>query len=127
MSFYDAFKDVLSVAQKSDNIDIYRKVLDLSAQAQELQNENNQLRAENEELKRIKNLEERIIRHEDTYITLSDDESNTMYCSRCWDAERKLVQVRCSENGYFHCVNCKNSGAFDKTKVRHSSRQQIIY
>ncbi len=44
MSFYDGFKDVLSVAQKADNIDLYRKLLDLSAQALEMQDEITQLK-----------------------------------------------------------------------------------
>ena len=37
MGFYDAFKDVLNMAQKADNIDLYRQLLDLSAQALEMQ------------------------------------------------------------------------------------------
>ena len=36
MGFYDAFKDVLNMAQKVDNIDLYRQLLDLSAQALEI-------------------------------------------------------------------------------------------
>ena len=39
MGFYDAFKDVLNMAQKADNIDLYRQLLDLSAQALEMQEE----------------------------------------------------------------------------------------
>ena len=33
MSLYDAMKDVISIAQKADNIELYRQLLDLSAQA----------------------------------------------------------------------------------------------
>ena len=36
MGFYDAFKDALSVAQKADNVELYRHLLDLSAQALDL-------------------------------------------------------------------------------------------
>ena len=46
MSFYDAFKDVLSVAQKADNVELYKKLLDLSAQALDLQAEIARLKEE---------------------------------------------------------------------------------
>ena len=51
MGFYDAFKDVLNMAQKADNIDLYRQLLDLSVQALEMQEEIVRLKAENKELK----------------------------------------------------------------------------
>ena len=53
MGFYDAFKDVLNMAQKADNIDLYRQLLDLSAQALEMQEEIIKLKAENKEARRI--------------------------------------------------------------------------
>ena len=63
MGFYDAFKDALSVAQKADNVELYRQLLDLSAQALDLQEENVRLKSENAELRKAKDLEARIIRH----------------------------------------------------------------
>ena len=39
MGLYDAMKDAISLAQKADNIELYRQLLDLSAQALELQAE----------------------------------------------------------------------------------------
>ena len=44
MGIYDAFKDALNVAQKADNVELYRKLLDLSAQALDLQAENARLK-----------------------------------------------------------------------------------
>lgn len=110
MSFYDAFKDAIQVAQKSDNIDLYKQLLDLSAQALDLQEENARLRAENEQLKNQRDIASKIVRHEEPYITLSDDTNEIKYCSRCWDVEGLLVQVRCMENGKFRCPNCNNVG-----------------
>ena len=39
MGLYDAMKDAINLAQKADNIELYRQLLDLSAQALELQAE----------------------------------------------------------------------------------------
>ena len=63
MGIYDAFKDALNVAQKADNVELYRKLLDLSAQALDLQAENARLKEENAELRKIRDLEQSIIRH----------------------------------------------------------------
>ena len=50
MSFYDAIKEAINLAQKADNIELYRQLLDLGAQALEMQNEIAQLKMENMEL-----------------------------------------------------------------------------
>lgn len=52
MSFYDAFKDAMSIAQKADNVELYRQLLDLSSQALDLQAEVLRLKEENAELKK---------------------------------------------------------------------------
>lgn len=94
MGFYDAFKDALNLAQKADNVDLYRQLLDLGAQAQELQVENAKLKDEIQELKRNKINEEKIVRHKQPYITLQDDAQLLKYCGICWDSEHKLIQMR---------------------------------
>lgn len=115
MGFYDAFKDVLYLAQKADNIDLYRQLLDLSAQALELQSENVKLKEENEQLKKNKFNEARIIRHKQPYLTLSDDEQQIKYCSVCWDTTHIMVQMKEVVNSAnygsglsFYCHVCKN-------------------
>lgn len=75
MGFYDAFKDVLNMAQKVDNIDLYRQLLDLSAQALEMQEEIIKLKAENKELKSQKDIEDDIEYHVDPFITRKSDKN----------------------------------------------------
>ena len=68
MAFYDAMKDAISMAQKADNIELYRQLLDLGAQALELQAEVAHLREENQQLRAKKDLESRIIRHQAPFV-----------------------------------------------------------
>ena len=126
MSIYDAFKDALSVAQKSDNIDLYKQLLDLSSQALDLQEEKQRLRSENDEVRKIKIDKNRVERHNAPYITLAGDSDEILYCSRCWDVERKLVQVECKRTGSFRCPNCNNGGVYDEEKRKISSIQTIV-
>ena len=103
MGFYDAFKDALNVAQKADNVELYRQLLDLSAQALDLQEENARLR-------KVKDLEAHIVRHMQPYITMSGDEKSLPYCAICWAKENKLYQMRVLNPYGYAEVYCKNCG-----------------
>lgn len=52
MGLYEGIKDVAKIVQQADNLDLYRSLLDLSAQALDMQAEIANLTKENEELKR---------------------------------------------------------------------------
>ena len=121
MSFYDAFKDVISIAQKADNIDLYKQLLDLSSQALDLQAENAKLMEENAELKRSRDLEGKICRHKSPYITLQGDSQTIKYCAVCWDSTRKLIQMKESANSATYgtrpslfCHICRNHCELDQ-------------
>lgn len=68
MGLYDAMKDAVSLAQKADNIELYRQLLDLSAQALDLQSEVARLKEENSELKKHRDLEADIEYHVDALL-----------------------------------------------------------
>lgn len=62
MGLYEGIKDVAKVVQQADNIELYRQLVDLSAQALEMQNEINRLTAENTELRKKQDLEAAIVK-----------------------------------------------------------------
>lgn len=115
MNLYDAMKDVLNLAQKADNIELYRQLLDLSAQALEQQSEITRLKEENVELRKAKDIEERIIRHEQPFITLANENANLMYCSTCWGKSKALIQLQCFDSGKFICPECETRGYYSKS------------
>ena len=59
----------------------------------DLVNENLRLTAENEEIRKLNDLESKIIRHKEGYITLRDDQQEIHYCTTCWGNEGKLIQL----------------------------------
>ena len=107
MGFYDAFKDVLNMAQKADNIDLYRQLLDLSAQALEMQEEITRLKAENKELKSQKNIEDDIEYYVDPFITRKSDEKPIKYCAACWADKKKLLPLQDFGGNDYRCPFCK--------------------
>jgi DNA-directed RNA polymerase subunit RPC12/RpoP len=89
----------------------------LGKEALDMQAEIADLRAENAELKKKRDIVEKLIRHEEAYITKSDDTPTLYYCAPCWDVNEILVQLFCDkEDGSFICPNCKSRGIYDLNK-----------
>ena len=129
MGLYEGIKDAIGLAQKADNANLIKQLLDLGAQALEMQDEIRKLKEENEELKMANDLESRIIRHPENFITLDGESDDIRYCAVCWGNEHKLIQLRINDDEYceFICIKCKNCGIYDKNrhdiKVKEQSKQ----
>lgn len=113
MGLYEGIKDVANIVQKADNLDLYRQLIELSAEALELQNTISNLSNENNSLKEQQKISNNIVRHKEPYITLPDNKS-ILYCSHCWDSERKLIQVETDDEGSYICPHCKYNGYYDR-------------
>lgn len=111
MSLYDAMKDAVSLAQKADNIELYRQLLDLSAQALELQAEVAHLKEENTALRQKLLKKDAIVRHKQPYITFAEDKLTLKYCAICWDSDEKTIQM--DESMASGCIRlfCRKCGS----------------
>lgn len=107
MGLYDAFKDVMTVAQKADNIELYRQLLDLSAQALDMQAEIVRLKEENDELKKSKNIDDDIEYYVDPFVTRKSDEKPIKYCAACWASKKVLVPIQNFDPDMYLCPLCK--------------------
>lgn len=125
MGLYDAMKDAVSLAQKADNVELYRQLLDLSAQALDLQAEVARLKDENAELRKRRDVADRVIRHVEPCITLEGDTTELYYCSHCWDSEQLLIQLSCHANGTFDCPHCQTKGNYSNEKKKKSDMAQL--
>lgn len=118
MSFYDAIKDAASLAQKADNIELYRQLLDLGAQALELQAEVARLKEENAELKRVNQIEDDIEYYVDAFITRKSDTKPIKYCAACWVDKKKLVPLQLLMYDNYNCPLCR-------TRVVDMSKRKV--
>ncbi|MCR5766186.1 MAG: hypothetical protein K6G09_09460 [Treponema sp.] len=123
MGLYEGIKDVANLVQKADNIELYKQLLDLSAQALDMQSKISELTNENKALKEQQDLSNRIERHKEPYITLKDDELHILYCSHCWDVNKKLIQGECDINGHFYCPECKYRFVYDREKYKNRPKK----
>lgn len=109
MGLYEGIKDVAKVVQKADNIELYQKLIDLSAQALDMQEEIIRLKEENNSLKNLNSIQVKVTKYNsynysgDPYITLNDDEKQIKYCARCFEVHGKLIQM----NFRNECPQCE--------------------
>jgi regulator of replication initiation timing len=107
MSLIDEIKSIAGVIQKVDNIELYRKILDLQAEALELIEQNSSLRAENIRLKEINKIQSNLVFKGNKYwLKKEESKMEGPYCSKCWDSNNKLLRMHDLDD-YFHCPECK--------------------
>ena len=113
MSIYDSVKDAVNLFQKADNIDLYKKLLDIGSQALDMQDEIRKLKEENAELKRKSTERQKIIRHRGAYITLEGDEKEIPYCALCYGKDGIFIQMVDQDTTY-GCYNCRSNVKKDR-------------
>ena len=117
MGLYESIKDIAKVVQQAGNIELYKQLLDLGSQALDMQDEIRKLKEENFELKKLKDIEEKIIRHSQPYITFKDDEHQFKYCAICWGDKEKVIQLRELDADTFYCKLCGNRFSITKSMI----------
>ena len=126
MGLFEGVKDVAGIVQKIGNIELYQKILDIEAQALDLQDELAKLKSENRELKEQKNISDKIKRHNFLYLTLNDDPQELSYCTHCWDSQQKLIQLETCQNNKYYCPHCHYMGTFENS-IEFLERKQKDY
>lgn len=109
MGFVDKIIETAKLAQRIDNIELYRKILDLQAEALDLVE---QIRQKDEV---IKDLQEKLaiqgqMKYEAPfYWRIDGDARDGPYCQQCWDNNRKVIRLQGDRHGAWDCPTCKST------------------
>jgi hypothetical protein len=109
MGWYEAVKDAINVAQKADNLDLMRQLLEVQKEIQDMSSEMITLKNENRELREKLNTKENVKydRKLNLYYT-EGDEGRIDYCPVCWSRDSILAPVIKWEDGVHYCHTCKS-------------------
>lgn len=108
MGMIETVKEVAELVQKSDNIDLVRKILTLQQEVMEQQEEARSLRGRVSELEELLSQHRKLTFRDNTYW---DDESGAgPFCSGCWDSKKKLVHLHDYSDILLDCPGCKWRG-----------------
>lgn len=106
MGLYEGIKDVAKIVQQADNLELYKSLLDLSAQALDMQAEIAALQKENEQLKSEISKKKSIIRHRGLFVTIEGEKSGIVYCSSCYGRDNKFIQMLDYDSESYMCPVC---------------------
>lgn len=123
MVAFNEIKEVIPFLQKTDNIDMVNKVIEVQSNIISMQEELMSLHTENSKLKDDKETEKKLKRFPKDIVLILSGTDDAMYCSKCWDDERKLIQVT-RDDDYYKCPKYNNHNIFyKKSKYYHMMNQ----
>ena len=100
-------------------------LFDAQKQILDLVDENHKLKEQIKEMQTTADIAGKIERHDDAYITLSDDPDKRIYCSCCWDTKRILVQGQKTGVGTYCCPSCGTNAYYDKAAYDKHQKEAI--
>lgn len=113
MSFYDAAKDALKLAQKADNIELVQKIMDIQSAALDMQN---QLQTKNEEIFTLKEMirtsenKKKYIYEEPHRWMIDPSKTDIKLCPTCLNRDGFESPLgNPGHAGHRYCGNCANS------------------
>jgi hypothetical protein len=102
MSVIDTAKEAVMLVQKIDNIELYKKILDLQSDALKLVEENGKLEGEIQELEEAFKIKDTLL-FEDNHYYIKEPKDGP-FCTLCWDKERKLVRLHKDDHDWWWCL-----------------------
>lgn len=110
MGIIDTFKDVFTLVQKADNIELTNKIIALQTDVLAVFEENRTLKEKVRLLDDALELKVKMQFDKDAYwMGDGRTEKDGPYCSRCYDVDRKTVRMGLRFNHYFRCTQCETS------------------
>lgn len=110
MGIIENAKDAVKLVQKIDNIELYRKILDLQSEAIELIE---QSKLKDERITKLKNAlraKGKMVCKDSAYY-LTDDKGEIIdgpFCTKCFDTDQDTIRIVAhTTGGQVKCLKCK--------------------
>ena len=110
MALTDMLKEVVNLARKINNIELYQKIIELQMEFVSLIDENQRLRDEVATLKDKFDIHGDLQAGKNSYWRLKGARLDGPFCTCCWDTHRNLVRLHEQPSGpqYTQCPSCKS-------------------
>lgn len=109
MAIFDVIKTAAKVAQEAGKIELYGQILEVYEKLLEQQKRIADLEEENGNLKKQLEMEDALIFERNAYWIGGDDKKEGPFCTKCKDAEGKLIRMRVGKYhfGWALCPGCE--------------------
>ena len=110
MGLIETFKDVFTLVQKADNIELTNKIISLQTDVMAVLEENRTIKDKARSLEEALELKAQMQFDDDAYWTgAGRNAADGPYCPRCFDVDRKSVRMIQGFGYFFACTHCKIS------------------
>ena len=110
MGIIENAKDAVKLVQKIDNIELYRKILDLQSEAIELIEESKLKDEKIAKLKKALKVKGKMICKDSAYY-LTNDKGGIIdgpFCTKCFDVDQDCIRIVAhTTHGEVKCLKCK--------------------
>jgi regulator of replication initiation timing len=107
MGILETAKDVITLVQKADNLELVKQVLALQSDIMKMMDENRALKDEARTLKDQLHIKEKLVFRDNRYWLPKDDGTEDgPFCSTCHDTQRQLVRLHELGIGGHMCPAC---------------------
>ena len=109
MGILDTAKDVVTLVQKADNLELVKQILTLQSDIMKMMEENRLLKDENRALREQLQVKRNLVFRENSYwMPKEDGFEDGPFCSTCQDVDGKLVRMtECATAGVYYCKACQ--------------------
>ncbi len=109
MGLWETSKNVLEAIKKVATVEVQQQVIDLQAGILEMQERLSTLQQENQDLLEKLTIAGTLDYKDGCYRRTSGSDQGP-FCSRCWDAEKKLIHLtKTHDPNSMACNNCNHS------------------
>ncbi len=108
MGILDTAKDVITLVQKADNLELVKQVLALNKDIMVMMEENRSLRDQIRELKeQLHTKQALVVRGNHYWVRKEDGTEDGPFCTACQDSDHKLIRMtEGATRGHFYCQVC---------------------
>jgi hypothetical protein len=108
MGIVDTVKELTSLAQKVQNIELFKKLVSFQSDISALQEENYNLKETVRNIREKIKLKGKIVYEKPFYWIKEDDKKDGPYCQKCYDSNDKRIHLQDEGNDTWRCLNCQS-------------------
>ena len=123
MGIIELARDAVKIVKQIDNIELYRKILDLQAEAQVLTDQLREKEIKIKSLERALELKDNIVLKGSAYYTMNEDGTlkDGPFCTKCFDVDHIVCRIvkkgKIGRHYLVMCQRCKNDFDDQKTYI----------
>lgn len=123
MGIVNNVKEIANIIKKIDDVELYRKIIDLEGEIIELTQEKRNAENRIEQLEEFQKLTEEMEYKSPFWYKKGDE---TPFCPRCWEKDKNDIHLLVYSGNHFRCPQCNEKFMPGKDPKIRSAKFKIL-